>query len=323
MTTLLRIFALFGFWACMIPIAAEATSDAFPSKPVRIIVPTSGGMNDVIPRLIGPKLAEALGQPVVVEVRAGAAGIIAAEYVAKSAPDGYTLLLGYPGPLAIQVALTKLSYDPALAFAPITLIGEYAQFLVVHPSVPASNVSEFISYAKAHPRKLNYASTGSGGAGHLLMELFKVTTGADLVHIPYKGAAPAIVGLLAGQAQVAFLVVANVLPHVKSGRLKALAIAGPSRIASTPEVPTLAQSGFPGFESGGGWLGILAPSETPKPIVERYHRELVRILNLPEIRTKLESLDVIASTPEEFGLFIRAEISKWRKIVKQTGTRAH
>lgn len=320
LASFIRILCIAGLWMCAV-IAVGATPDHFPSKPVRIIVPTSGGMNDVLPRLVAPKLSEAIKQPVIVEVKAGAAGVIAADYVAKSAPDGYTLLIGYPGPLAIKGALAKLPYDPVKAFAPITLVGEFSQLLVVKPDLTVSSIPEFIAYAKAHPGKLSYASTGTGGAGHLLMELFKATVGVDIVHVPYKGASPAAIDLVGGRTDAAFLVVTNVLSYVKSGRLKALAIAGPERIADLPAVPTLAEAGIEGFRSSGGWLGFLAPAGTPESIVNLYYREITRILKLPETRERLAPLNLVASTPAEFGSFIHTEISKWSDVVKKTGVR--
>ncbi len=310
--------------ACAVLVEPSAAADAFPSRPVRIIVATAGGVNDVFARVVAPRLAEALGQPVVVEPKPGAGGTIATDYVAKSAPDGYTLLIGFTGPLAINVTLIdKLPYDPVKDFAPITLVGDAAQLLVAHSSVPVTSVLELIAYAKAHPGKLSYASIAVGSAGHLTMEKFKAATGINLVHVPYKGASPAVTDLLAGNVQVAFLVVSNVLPSVKSGRLKALAVAGRARIVSIPGVPTMAELGFPEFEIG-AWLGILAPAGTAKPIIDRYHREFVRILKDPEVRARFEpaGFELTESTPEEFGNFIRAEITKWGKVVKLIGARA-
>lgn len=297
----------------------------FPAKPVRIVVPVQGGTMDLLARLVAPLLSDSLGQPVLVETKAGAGGNIGTDYVAKSAPDGYTLIVGFNGPLAINVTLfDKLPFDPVKDLAPITLAVSAPQFLVVHPGVPVSSVAEFVAYAKAQRPSLNYGSIGIGGASHLTMEMFKSAAGLELVHVPYKGSAPAVIDLLAGIVPVEFLVPGNVLPYMKAGRMKVLASTGRQRLASTPNVPTMIESGYADFEAI-SWIGFLAPARTPRAIVERYNAEMVRILKRPEIRDKLVAIDfeVIGSSPEEFGGVIKAEIVKWGEVIRRTGAKAN
>jgi len=285
----------------------------FPSRPVHIIVPVQGGTMDLLARLVAPLLSESFGQPVLVETKAGAGGNIGTDYVAKSLPDGYTLLVGFNGPLAINVTLfDKLPFDPVRDLAPVTLAVSAPQFLVVHPSVPVSSVAEFVAYAKAQPSPLSYGSIGIGGASHLTMEMFKAAAGISLEHVPYKGSAPAVNDLLAGTVPVEFLVPGNVLPYMKAGRMKVLASTGRRRLASTPNVPTMIESGYAEFEAI-SWIGFLLPARTPRSIVDRYHAELVRILKRPEIREKLVAIDfeVIGGTAEEFGAVIKTEIVRW------------
>jgi tripartite-type tricarboxylate transporter receptor subunit TctC len=305
--------------------APGAAQEAFPSKPIKIVVPVVGGTMDLMARLVAPKLTELWGQPVVVENRPGAGGNIATDLVAKAPPDGYTLLVGFNGPIAINVTLfDKLPYDPLKDLAPITLSGSSHQFLVVHPSVPVSSVAEFVAYVKARQGEVSYGSVGVGGASHLTMEMFKSAAGLDMVHVPYKGSAPVVNDMIAGVVKAAFLVPTNVLPYIKGGQMKVLASSGRTRLASTPNIPTLIESGYPDFEAI-AWIGFLAPGATPKPIIERYHQEITRILKSPDVHAKLAAveLDVTASTPEEFAQFIRAEIPRWGKVVRQTGAKAN
>jgi len=311
--------------ACLCLTASAFAQDVFPSKTVRIVVPVQGGTMDLLARLVAPSLSASLGQPVVVETKAGAGGNIGTDYVAKSAPDGYTLLVGFNGPLAVNVTLfDKLPFDPVRDLAPITLAVSVSQLLAVHPGVPVASVAEFVAYAKSRREPLNYGSIGVGGASHLTMEMFKSAAGIDLVHVPYKGSAPTVTDLLAGVVPVAFLVPGNVLPHVRGGRLKVLASTGRGRLASTPGVPTMIESGYADFEAI-SWIGFLAPARTPRAIVERYNAELVRILRRPEIRDKLVGIDfeVIGSTPEEFGALIKSEITRWGEVIRRTGARAN
>jgi tripartite-type tricarboxylate transporter receptor subunit TctC len=294
-----------------------------PTKPVRIIVPIIGSTNDVLARLIAPKLQEALGQTVVVENRGGAGGNIGADLVAKSPPDGHTLLVGYNGPIAINVSLfDKMPYDPVKDLAPITLAVMSPQYLVVNPGVPVNNVAELVARAKAQPGKIAYASVAVGSASHLTMEMLKLAAGVDMTHIPYKGAAPALTDLVAGNVQTAFLVPGNVLQFAKEGRLKLIASSGTKRFPGTPEVPTLVESGYPEFVAT-SWIGFLTAGGTPQNIIDRYHREIVKILKTPEVRDKLVGMEfeVLASTPEQFASWIKTEILRWGKVIKATGAR--
>jgi tripartite-type tricarboxylate transporter receptor subunit TctC len=297
----------------------------FPSKPVHIIVPVVGGTMDLLARLVSPRLSEALGQPVIVDTKAGAGGNVGTDFVAKSQPDGSTLLIAFNGPITINVTLfDKLPYDPLKDLAPITHAASAAQFLVVHPSVPVATVAELVAYLKARPGKLNYGSVGVGGVSHLTMEMFKTAAGVDMVHVPYKGSAPVMADVIAGTVQAAFLVPGNVLPHMKSGSMKVIASSGRQRLASAPQIPTMIEAGFPDFEAI-SWIGFMAPGGKPKAIIDRYHRELVRILNLPEVRDRLVAIDfeVTGTTPDAFAELIRAEIPKWGAIIRQTGARAN
>jgi tripartite-type tricarboxylate transporter receptor subunit TctC len=296
-----------------------------PTKPVRIVVPITGSTNDALARLVAPKLAEALGQPVFVENKPGAGGNIGADAVAKSAPDGQTLLVGYNGPLAINPTLfERMPFDPVKDLAPITLAVTTPQYLAVTSSLPVKNVAELVALAKASPGKLAYGSVAIGSASHLTMEMFKSAAHIDITHVPYKGAAPAVVDLIGNQVQAAFMVPGNVQQFAKDGRLKLIASTGAKRFASTPNVPTMIESGYPDFIAT-SWIGFLAPAGTPKNILERYHREIVKILNSPDVRDKLRDMEfeVVGSTPEQFGSWIRAEIPRWGKVIRETGTRVN
>ncbi|TAK84148.1 MAG: tripartite tricarboxylate transporter substrate binding protein [Betaproteobacteria bacterium] len=295
-----------------------------PPGPVRLIVPVVGGTVDVLARLAAPHLQEAFGQPVIVENKGGAGGTIGTDIVAKAAPDGQTLLVGYTAPITVNVTLfDKLPYDPQKDLAPITLAVTTQQLLAVNPSVPANSLEELVRYAKEHPGQLNYGSISIGSASHLTMEMFKSAAGINLVHVPYKGSAPAVADLLAGNVQAAFLVPGNVLPLLKAGKVKVLASTGKKRFAATPETPTIIESGFRDFEAV-AWIGFLAPGGTPQPIIERYHRELVRILNIPEVRQRLTDIqfEIVASTPQEFAEYIRWETPRWAKVIRETGAKA-
>jgi tripartite-type tricarboxylate transporter receptor subunit TctC len=295
-----------------------------PTKTVRIIVPIVGGTNDVVARLVQPELQKVLGQAVVVENKGGAGGNIGADLVAKSPPDGHTLLVGYNGPIAINISLFKdMPYDPQRDLTPITLAVTSPQFLAVHPSVPVKNVAEFVALARANPGKLAYASVAIGSASHLTMEMLKSAAGIDVVHVPYKGSHPAVVDLIGGQVSAAFLVPGNILEFVKDGRAKVIASTGNKRFAATPDVPTMIEQGYPDFVAV-SWIGFLAPGGTPRPIIDRYNKELVRILNLPEVRGKLQEMqfDLVAGSPEQFAQWIRTEIPRWGKVIKETGAKA-
>jgi tripartite-type tricarboxylate transporter receptor subunit TctC len=303
------------------PAAAQAWA---PSKPVRIIVPIVGSTNDVLGRVVAAKLQDLIGQPVVVENKPGAGGNIGADMVAKSAPDGHTLLVGYNGPIAINVTLfDKMPYDPVKDLAPITLAVTSPQYLVINPSLPVNNVAEFVAWAKANPGKLSYGSVAQGSASHLTMEMFKAAANFQATHVPYRGAGPAVTDLIAGNIQAAFFVPGNVQQFVKEGRLKLIASTGQKRFASTPNVPTLIESGYRDFLAV-SWIGFLAPAGTPKNIIDRYNTEMVKILNMPDVREKLQGMefDVVATTPEQFSAWIAAEIPRWGKVIKATGAKA-
>jgi tripartite-type tricarboxylate transporter receptor subunit TctC len=296
-----------------------------PSKPVKIIVPIQGGTVDILARLVAPGLQQAFGQPIVVENKAGAGGNLGTDFVAKSDPDGSTILAGYTGPITVNATLFgNLPYDPQKDLAPITLAVTTPQFLTVNPGVPFNSVAELVAYAKANPGKLSYGSVGVGSASHLTMEMFKSAAGVNIVHIPYKGSAPNVTDLLGGQVQLSFLVPGNVLPHLGTGKLKVLAVSGRKRFGATPNTPTMIESGFADFEAI-AWIGFLAPGATPKPVIERYNRELVRILNTPEIRQKLLDIqfEIVAGTPEQFAEYIRWETPRWAKVIRDTGAKAN
>jgi tripartite-type tricarboxylate transporter receptor subunit TctC len=285
---------------------------------------TPGGPSDILARALGAKLGETLGQAVIVENRPGAGGNLAAEVVAKSAPDGNTWLLGNNSILATNAALySRLGYDPIKDFAPVALVGVQPNMLVVHPSVPAHSVAELIAYAKQHPGKLNYASTGAGVASHLSAELFKAMAGVDMVHIPYKGAQPALTDVIAGQCQVMFATSASAIPYVKAGRLRALAVTTGQRSATLPDLPTVSEAGVPGFEST-TWHGVVVPSATPAPVIERLNRGINAALREQDLRDRLEGLgiEVAGGTPQDFAAYIAREIPKWAKVVKDSGAKA-
>jgi tripartite-type tricarboxylate transporter receptor subunit TctC len=293
-----------------------------PTKPVRIVVPIVGSTNDVLARLVAPELQKVFGQPFIVENKGGAGGTIAAAEVAKAPADGHTLMIGFNGPLAINPTLyPKIAYDPMKDFAPITLMVTASQYLVVHPSVPARNVAELVALAKSRP--LSYASVSVGSASHLTMEMLKSAAKVDITHVPYKGAGPAVADLVGGQVQAAFFVPGNVQQFAKEGKLRLIASSGARRFASTPDVPTMIEQGYPGFVAV-SWIGFVAPGGTPKAIVDRYHREITRIIATPEIRSRLEAMefDIVSSTPQAFADWIQSEIPRWGKVIRETGTKA-
>lgn len=299
-----------------------AYADNYPSKPIKMIVPfPAGGTTDILARIVGQELTKAWGQQVIIENRPGAGGNIGADVVAKSAPDGYTLLMGTVGTHGINVSLyKKMPYDAVKDFAPVTLVAAVPNLLVVHPSVPAKSVKELIDYAKKNPGKLSFASSGNGTSIHLSGELFKSMTGVEMTHVPYKGSAPAITDLLGGQVDLMFDNMPSILPHVKNGKLRALAVTTATRSPAIPEIPTIAESGLPGYEAS-SWFGILAPAGTPQPIVTKLNKEIVRILHAPEIKERLsgQGAEPVGDTPEEFSAHIKSEIVKWAKVVKASG----
>ena len=310
--------------ALLLAASSSAFPQAYPTKPIRIVVPLSaGGTTDVVMRLISPKLSESLGQQVVIDNRPGAGGNIGANVVAKAAPDGYTLLMGTSSSHGTNVTLySKMPYDAVNDFTPITLVGYVPFIMMVHPSLGVTSVKELIALAKSKPGQINYASSGNGTSSHLGMEMLKTMAGIDLIHIPYKGTAPANQDLLAGHVSIQFDGVPAALPFIRSGKVRGLAVTSPKRISAAPELPTIAESGVPGFEYT-AWVGIMAPAGIPREIVARLNTEITRILNLPEIKDRLLALgfEAAPSTPEQFATHIKTEIAKWEKVVKASGAR--
>jgi tripartite-type tricarboxylate transporter receptor subunit TctC len=301
-----------------------AAQEWAPTKTVRIVVPIVGSTNDILARLIAPKLQEVFGQPFIVENKPGAGGNIGADAVAKSAPDGHTLLIGYNGPIAVNVTLfEKMPYDPLKDLAPISLMVTTPNYLVVSPSAGINSVADLIVKAKAAPGKLAYASIAIGSSSHLTMEMLKTAANVDLTHVPYKGPATALTDLIAGNVQAAFFVPGNVQQYVKEGRLKLIASSGAKRFASTPNIPTLIESGYPDLVAT-SWIGLLAAGGTSKNIIDRYNREIVKIVTSTEIREKLQAMEfeVVATSPEQFASWIRSEIPRWGKVIKSTGAKA-
>jgi tripartite-type tricarboxylate transporter receptor subunit TctC len=320
-TSLRAVLAL--VLACCIPVYA-APAPAFPTKPIRFVVPFApGGSTDTLARTLGQKISEGLGQQVVIDNRTGANGNIGMEIVANAPPDGHTIVLGYIANVAIGPSLyDKLPYDPVKDYEPITLIATSPNVLVAHPSVKATNMKELIALAKAQPGKLNYASASVGSVGHLTGELIDQLAGIKMTHIAYKGSGQAVTDLLGGHIQLMYSGFSSTLPHIKSGKLRAIAQTGAKRSPALPDVPTIAESGFPGFEAT-AWYGVHAPAHTPKPIVARLNAEFVKALNLPDVRERLSGLgfEISASTPEFYGSYIKSEIRKWAKVVKASGAR--
>jgi len=313
----LVFFLLIGIFC----VKAEAQS--WPNKPLRYIVPfPPGAFNDTLARTLAAELPKTLGQPVVVENRPGGNTIIGTEIAAKSPPDGYTLF-GAALPFSVIQSLYKTSFDVTKDFAPITLAGVTPNLLVANTAAPYNNVKELVAYAKANPGKINYATPGNGTSNHLSMELFKSMTGTFMTHIPYKGSAPAVTDMIAGQVDTMFDNTPNVLPHVRSGRLKALAISSKTRAPSAPEVPTVEEAGVPGYEVN-VWFGVLTVAGTPAEVVQRLNTEMVKILNSAEVKDRFgkTGVDVVASTPEYFSKYLKAEVERWAKVVKDAGIKA-
>jgi tripartite-type tricarboxylate transporter receptor subunit TctC len=305
-----------------LPVSAQAPGP-YPSKPLRFILPfPPGGPTDILGRLIGERLASSLGQPVIVENRGGAGGNVGAEAAAKSAPDGYTLVLVAPS-LAISPSLySKLNYDPLRDFAPVSLVATVPNVIVTQPGL-APTLQEFIALAKAKPGGMNFGSGGSGTSNHLAGELFNIVTGTKLVHVPYKGVNLAMNDVLGGAIHLVVIGVPAAAPHIKSGRLRALGVIAPQRLPSLPEVPTVAEAGLPDFEVT-TWYGVLAPAGTPRPVVARLNGELVKILYSPDMKDKLNAMgtDPVTSTPEEFAAYLRQETAKWANVVLKAGLKA-
>jgi tripartite-type tricarboxylate transporter receptor subunit TctC len=306
-----------------LPMAAHA--EGYPSKPIRFVVPyPPGGPLDTIARLLGQKVSESVKQPVIVDNKPGAGGNIGADLVAKAPADGYTILMGAVATHAINPTLyAKIPYDPVRDFSPVTQVASTPNVLVVNPSVPASNVREFIAYAKANPGKLNFGSGSTGSAGHLAGELFKSMAGVEMTHIPYKGAAPAMQDLIGGQIHLMFDNMASSLTQVRAGRVKALAVTTAKRSSLAPELPTVAESGLAGFDIS-TWFGVFAPAGTPREAIARLHAEFTRALAAPDVREKMVNLgaEPVGNTPAEFAAYIRAEAEKYARVIKASGARA-
>ena len=311
------IFALAG--------TVQAQANDYPAKPIRLVVPAApGGGADFLARIVGVKLGELVGQSVVVENRAGASGTIAADGTAKSAGDGYTVLMGQSTSIVIAPQLyPKLPYDTLRDLKPVTLVAEVPNVMVVHPSVPANTVKELIALAKAKPETLNFGSSGNGAPSHLAGEMFKSATGTRLVHVPYKGAGPAVNALIAGEIQVMFAPIVAVLPQVKAGRLRALGVTSAKRSAAAPDLPTLAETGLTGYEIS-SWFGLFVPASTPAAVVDKLFKETNRVLKSPDVieRFAKEGAEPVGSTPAEFNNYVRTEFVKYNKVIKDNGIKA-
>ena len=298
---------------------------SYPNRPVRIIVAFPAGQaTDLAARAIAQKLSESLGQQFIVDNRPGAASIIGSEAAAKSPNNGYNLFMGSSGSLAVNPGMySKLPYDPVNDFTPISQALHVPFFIFVHPSLPANNVKELVDFLKANPNKVNFGSAGTGASNHLSAELFKSVTGVSMVHVPYKGSPPAVTDLLGGQIALMFETGPLGLPHAKSGKLKVIAVASRQRSAAMPELVTIAESGYPGFETV-GWAGLLSPAGTPKEIITKLHGEVARVIAQPGINDRFISLgaELVSSSPEDFGAYIKSEIAKWGKVIRESGAKA-
>jgi len=315
-----KVFAM----AAVMLLPQLAAAQAYPNKPIRVIVPVpAGGTPDVVARMVQPGLSSLLGQQLVIDNRGGAGALIGTELAARAVPDGYTLFFSSPGPLTILPHVhKKVAYDPIKDFAPVSLISIGPFLLIAHPAVPARTVKELIALARAEPGKLDYASAGNGTPNHLAMELFKSMAGVNMTHVPYKGAPQAVTDLIGGSVNLMFNSIPPVLPHIRSGRLKLLAVAGGRRSPQLPDVATISEAGVPGFEAI-TWFGLLAPARTPKQIVARLNELLVKVVRAPDIKSRFEVLgyEVVGSSPQEFASFIRVESEKYAKAVKLSGAK--
>jgi tripartite-type tricarboxylate transporter receptor subunit TctC len=323
-TAAIRALALLAAFAAFAVSFECRAQQPWPAKPIKIIVPyPPGGTSDILARALGQKLTESLGQPVLVENKPGATGNIGADFVAKSPPDGYTLMLADIGSLAISPSVTpSLPFDPVKDFAPVIMVAYSPHILAVYPQVPAGNVRELIALAKAKPDSLNFAVSGIGGANHLAGIEFAMRTGIAWTYVPYKGGSQAIADVMAGHAQVLFNGMLATYPMVKDGKLKALAVSSGKRFSGAPDIPTVAESGLPGFETG-SWQGIVAPAGTPPEIVRKLHAAATAILATPEMSEKLvtSGAEIRPQSPEQFGAFIREEKARWAKVVKDSGAK--
>lgn len=319
MTRLLKFAAVL----CAASLSATAFAQTYPAKPIRFLIGfPPGGTNDIVARIVAPKLSENLGQQVVVENRGGANTAIASELMARAAPDGYTIMLNGPGH-ATNPSLIKLNFDPIKDFAFITLLAVSQNLLVAHPSLPVKNVKDLIALSRKRPGDINYGSSGIGSTVHLSAELFQYMTGVKWVHVPYRGGGPGVVALIAGEVSLYFGNLPTVIRHAREGRLRALAVTGPQRSAAAPEIPTIAEAGVRGYEVT-NFFGMSAPAKTPQPMLDRLHAETVRALRSPEVRDKLQGLgaDPVGNTQQEYATFIQNEIAKWGKVIKAAGIKA-
>ncbi|MES2979274.1 MAG: tripartite tricarboxylate transporter substrate binding protein [Pseudomonadota bacterium] len=306
-------------------LSGTSLAQDYPNKPLRLVVPAApGGGADFLARIVGLKLGEAMGQSVVVENRAGASGTIAADLTAKAPGDGYTMLMGQSTSIVIAPQMyQKLTYDTLRDLTPVTLVAEVPNVLVVHPSVPANSVKDLIALAKGKPDLVNFASSGNGAPSHLAGEMFKSATNVSMTHVAYKGAGPAVNALIAGEIQVMFAPIVAVLPHVKSGRLRALAVTSAARTSAAPELPTLAESGLPGYEIS-SWFGLFVPSSTPAPVVDKLYRETLKVLRSADVKERFakEGAEPVGSSPAEFKNYVRQEFTKYAKVIKDNGIKA-
>jgi len=313
--------AIDGCVALLLAASAVAHAQGYPSRPVRLIVPTSpGGGTDISARMIAPKLAEYLGQQIVVDNRPGASTMIGVELVARAAPDGYTLLMGISSLAIAPYIQTKVPYDAVKDFAPVSQVVVLSNLMVSHPSLPARAVKELVAFARTRPGQINFAAGSVGSNPHLAMELFLSMTGLKMVHVPYKGQGPALIDLMAGHVSLSMANMLSALPHVKNGRLRAIGVTGAKRASVAPGIPTIAEAGVPGYEVV-QWFGVLAPAHTPRDIIARLHVGIVRAVQDPAIRERFsgDGAETVGSTPEEFAAVIRADLSKWSKVIKDAG----
>jgi tripartite-type tricarboxylate transporter receptor subunit TctC len=319
-----KSFALLVLCGALSANQLGAWAQTYPTKPIRVIVPFPPGAGvDIVTRTVTPKMSESMGQQLIADNRAGAGGIVGAELAAKAPADGYNLLMGTAGLLTVAPLMSKVSYNVARDFAPISLVASVPSLLVVHPVMPVKSVKELVALARAKPGSINYASTGNGTLPHLAAELLKLQAKIDIVHIPYKGSSPAMTDLLGGHVQMFFGNMLSVLPLVRDSKLRALAITSLRRSDAAPAIPTVAESGYPGFEAG-TWFGLLAPVGTPAEIIARLHGETVKALRAPEVQRSFESQGAvgIGNTPEQFAAYLQTETRKWERVLKTAGVRA-
>ncbi len=309
---------------CFLLIANSVTAQPYPSKSIRFIVPFApGGTNDIVARMVGVKLTEAWGQPVVIDNRGGAGGVIGADLAAKSVPDGYTLLMANVNFATNPGLVRNLPYDTEKDFAAVSLLATSPSVLVVHPSIPVRSVKEMIAFAKAKPGQLSYSSSGAGTTGHMAMELLKQMAAIDMVAVHYKGGGPALIDLIAGRVSPGFATILSAAPHIEGGRLRALAVSTPKRSSALPDLPTVAEAGVPGYEFT-GWWGVVVPARTPHAVISKLNGELVKILAQPDVRERLvrEGADPASTTPEAFTAYMRSEVAKWSKVIKTANIKA-